>query len=93
MKHADHKRFLAWSAVYEKIWDEFGDSAFMGAKYVKQMEAMVRMHVKRMKGSGRITKLIALIKAYHERGKILSLSLIDFSLSFCPIMYFPVAPG
>jgi hypothetical protein len=69
MKRADQKRFLAWTNVYEMIRDKYGEQAATGAQYVKLMEKMVKEHLMRLKGSGRITKLIALLKAHHEKGE------------------------
>lgn len=69
MKRADHKRFLAWTGVYEMIRDKYGEGAVTGAKYVKQMEVMVKQHILKMKGSGRVTKFIALVKAHHDNGE------------------------
>jgi len=85
---ADHKRFLAWSSVYEMIRDKFGEGAVTGAKYVKQMEQMVKEHLMKLKGSGRITKLIALLKLIMRTKKSSSLCLIAFSSSYYPILYF-----
>ena len=51
------------------IRGKYGEQATTGAKYVKLMKRMVKEHLKRLKGSGRITKLIALLKAHHEKGE------------------------
>jgi len=40
MKRADRKRFLAWTQFYELIHDAFGDSAFTGTHYLRQLENM-----------------------------------------------------
>lgn len=69
MKRADQKRFLAWTQVYELIKDEYGEAAFTGTKYHRQMEASIEKYVRRYRGSGRITKLIGLIKAHVEKGE------------------------
>jgi hypothetical protein len=69
MKRADQKRFLAWTSVYEKIRDEIGEAAFTGSKYHRHLERYIQTYVRRNRGSGRITKLIALIKAHVEKGE------------------------
>jgi hypothetical protein len=69
MKRADHKRFLAWSQVYEKIKDECGDAAFTGTKHIRALETYIEKYVRRQRGSGRVTKLISLIKAHVEKGE------------------------
>jgi hypothetical protein len=51
------------------IRDKYGEQAATGAQYVKLMEKMVKEHLMRLKGSGRITKLIALLKDHHEKGE------------------------
>lgn len=69
MKRADQKRFLAWTQVYEKIKDEQGDTAFTGAAHIRTLERYIEQYVRRQRGSGRVTKLIALIKGHVEKGE------------------------
>jgi hypothetical protein len=69
MKRADQKRFLAWTQVYELIRDEYGESAFTGAQSHRHLETYIKKYVRRYRGSGRITKLIALVKAHVEKGE------------------------
>lgn len=68
MKRADHKRFLAWTQVYEKTRDEYGDMAFTGTKDIRALETYIKTYVRRQRGSGRVAKLIALIMAHVEKG-------------------------
>lgn len=53
--------------MYELIRDEYGESAFTGPKYHRHLETYIKKYVRRYKGSGRITKLIALIKAHVKK--------------------------
>ena len=69
MKRADHKRFLAWTQVYEKIRDDYGDGAFTGTKYIRALKTYIKKYVRRHRRSRRITKFISLVKAYVERGE------------------------
>jgi hypothetical protein len=69
MKRADHKRYMAWTKVYEMIHTDHGDAAFTGPSYHRLLENYLRRHLKKCKGSGRITKLIALVKAHVQNGE------------------------
>jgi hypothetical protein len=67
MKRVDYKRFLAWTQVYEKLRDEYGDTAFTGTKHTRALETYRKTYVRRQRGSGRVDKLIALIMAHVEK--------------------------
>lgn len=69
MKRADQKRFLAWTKVYEHIKDDHGEAAFTGTKHHRQLETYIKKYVKRYRGSGRIKKLIGLVKAHVDNGE------------------------
>lgn len=71
MRRADQRRFYAWTELYYEVQTKISETAGTGtssSRERKTIEAMMMDRLPFLRPSGRVKKLIGIIKAHRQRG-------------------------